>query len=89
MENHYLTPLFSPASIVVFAGHADQPDSQSSYGRGIGAQLKQGGFAGPLTYLDVGMTGTLTELAHARADLAVIALPHAELAFALEVAGRI
>ena len=89
METHYLTPLFSPRSIVVFAGRADQPATQSSYGRGIRAQLEQGGFTGPVTYLDVGMTGTLTELAHSRPDLAVIALPNAELAFALEVAGRI
>lgn len=87
MESHYLSPLFSPRSIVVFAGRADQ--DQTSYGRHIRAQLEQGGFTGPVTYLDVGMTGTLTELAQSRADLAVIALPNAELAFALEVAGRI
>jgi acetyltransferase len=42
-----------------------------------------------VTYLDVGMTGTLADLAHSRADLAVIALPIEELCFALEVAGRI
>ncbi|WP_426103586.1 GNAT family N-acetyltransferase [Massilia sp. TSP1-1-2] len=92
MENHYLTPLFSPRSIVVFAGKADQPElppSQTSYGRDIGAQLEQGGFTGPITFLDVGMSGTLTDLAQSRADLAVIALPNDELAFALEVAGRI
>ncbi len=44
---------------------------------------------GPVTYLDVGMNGTLSDLAHSRADLAVIALPNDEVAFALEVAGRI
>eukprot|EP01030_Chromulinospumella_sphaerica_P007101 gene7101-6944_t len=89
METHYLTPLFSPQSIVVFAGKPDQPDTQTSYGRSISAQLEQGGFKGPVTYLDVGMTGTLADLAHSRADLAVIALPTEELCFALEVAGRI
>jgi len=89
MESHYLTPLFSPESIVVFAGDADQPETQTSYGRAIGAQLEQGGFAGPVTFLQTGMTGTLTELARSRADLAVIALPDRELAVALEVAGRI
>ena len=89
METHYLTPLFSPQSIVVFAGREDQPDSQTSYGRSIRAQLEQGGFTGPVSYLDVGMTGTLADLAQSRADLAVIALPHDQLAFALEVAGRI
>jgi acetyltransferase len=89
MEAHYLTPLFSPTSMVVFCGKEDQPDSQSSYGRGIRAQLEQGGFTGPVTYLDVGMSGTLSDLAHSRADLAVIALPNEQVAFALEVAGRI
>ncbi|NGZ82797.1 bifunctional acetate--CoA ligase family protein/GNAT family N-acetyltransferase [Duganella aceris] len=89
METHYLTPLFAPQSIVVFAGKADQPETQTSFGRGIRAQLEQGGFAGPVTFLDVGMSGTLADLAQTRADLAVIALPNDELAFALEVAGRI
>ena len=36
MDNHYLTPLFAPKSIVVFAGRDDQPDSQTTYGRKIG-----------------------------------------------------
>ena len=63
MESHYLTPLFSPSSIVVFAGDVDQPDTQTSYGRHIGAQLEQGGFAGPVTFLKIGMTGTLGDLA--------------------------
>lgn len=89
MENHYLTPLFSPKSIVVLAGDADRPDTQTGYGRAIGAQLAQGGFTGPVTFLQTGMTGTLTDLAQSRADLAVIALPDEDLAFALEVAGRI
>ncbi|MFA9217453.1 MAG: CoA-binding protein [Sphingomonadaceae bacterium] len=89
MDAHYLTPLFSPQSMVVFAGKADQPESQSSYGRAIRTQLEQGGFSGPISYLDVGMSGTLADLAHSRADLAVIALPEDEVAFALEVAGRI
>jgi len=88
METHYLTPLFSPRSMVVFAGQ-DGQETRTSYGRAIRAQLEQGGFTGPVTYLDVGMSGTLSELAHSRADLAIIALPDAELAFALEVAGRI
>lgn len=35
------------------------------------------------------MTGTLAELAHSRADLALIALPPAGALAALEIAGRI
>jgi acetyltransferase len=89
MDKHYLTPLFSPTSIVVFAGKTDNPDSQSTYGRSISTQMRQSGFAGPVTFLDVGMSGTLSELAHSRADLAIIALPNEELISALEVAGRI
>ncbi len=89
MEKHYLTPLFSPNSIVVFAGKPDAPDSQSSYGRSISAQIRDSGFAGKVTFLDVSMSGTLGDLAHSRADLAVIALPNEELVSALEVVGRI
>lgn len=42
-----------------------------------------------MTFLDVGMSGTLGDLAHLRVDLAVIALPDERLLSALEVAGRI
>jgi acetyltransferase len=89
MDKHYLTPLFSPTSIVVFAGKADDPDSQSTYGRSISTQIRESGFDGPVTFLDVGMSGTLADLAHSRADLAIVALPNEELVSALEVAGRI
>ena len=89
MDKHYLTALFSPRSIVVFAGKPDAPDAQTAYGRGITTQIRDSGFAGPVTFLDIGMSGTLGDLAHSRADLAVIALPDAELVAALEVAGRI
>ena len=35
MDKHYLTPLFSPASIVVFAGGPDQADSQTGLARAL------------------------------------------------------
>ena len=89
MDKHYLTALFAPASIIVFAGKPDAPEHQSAYGRGITAQIRASGFAGPVTFLDIGMSGTLGDLAQSHADLAIIALPDAELAGALEVAGRI
>ena len=82
MEKHYLNPLFAPDSIIVFAGAL-------AGGGAVAAQMRAGGFAGPLTFLDVGQRGTLAELARARADLAVIALPNAELAAALDLAGRL
>lgn len=89
MDKHYLTPLFSPRSIVVFAGNPDAPDTQTAQARLVVEQLRAGGFAGPVTYLDIGMSGTLSELAQSRSDLAIIALPCDQLAAALEVAGRI
>ena len=35
MDKHYLTPLFSPASIVVFAGDPDEPAAQTPYARAV------------------------------------------------------
>ena len=46
-------------------------------------------YAGQITWLDVGVTGTLADLAAARADLALIALPAEDCAAALEITGRI
>ena len=89
MDKHYLTPLFSPASIVVFVGDPDQPASQTSHARAVLAELKAGGYAGTVTYLDIRMTGTLADLVQSRADLALIALPHEQIADALDIAGRI
>lgn len=89
MDKHYLSPLFSPQSIIVFAGDMNATDAQSATARQVVRDLKDGGFVGPITFLDIGMRGTLGDLAHSRADLAVIALPSEQLAAALEVAGRI
>ena len=89
MDKHYLTSLFSPSSIVVFAGDAEHPESQTPYARTVLAELSTNGFAGTVTHLDIHMTGTLAELAQSRADLAIIALPHGQIAAALEVTGRI
>ncbi|HCE09480.1 MAG TPA: GNAT family N-acetyltransferase, partial [Oxalobacteraceae bacterium] len=89
MDKHYLTPLFSPRSIVVFAGSTNMPDSQTPHARLLIEHLKSGGFGGPLNFLDSGMSGTLGELAQSRTDLAIITLPAEQLAAALETAGRI
>jgi acetyltransferase len=89
MDRHFLTPLFSPRSVVVFAGDPDLPDAQSPLARAMVRELRAGGFEGALTFLDIASTGTLADLAHSRADLALIALPHDQLCAALEVAGRI
>lgn len=89
MDKHYLTPLFSPRSIVVFAGSEQAASPQHTHALAVVAYLKKGGFAGSITYLDIGMSGTLGELAQSRADLAIISLPNDQLVAALEVAGRI
>ena len=91
MDMHHLTPLFSPQSIVIFAGdpEATGTDAQTAHAKLLVRQLKEGGYAGPVRFLDINMRGTLADLAQSRVDLAVIALPSAQLAAALEVTGRI
>ena len=89
MDKHYLTPLFSPDSMVVFAGKTDDPAQQSSFGRNISLQIRESGFVGDVRFLDVSMSGTLSDLAQSHTDLAIIALPNDELVSALEVAGRL
>ncbi|MDE2081945.1 MAG: GNAT family N-acetyltransferase [Burkholderiales bacterium] len=84
LDRHALTPLFEPASIVVFAEPADTPAA-----RVLRQALAEGHFQGPVSWLDIGVSGTLGELANSRADLALIALPAPQVAAALEIVGRI
>ncbi len=88
MDNHYLTPLFSPQSIVVFAGQTDAPESQTPQARMLCESLKAQRYSGSLQFLSTESTGTLAELAQTKADLAIIALPPDEISNALEMAGR-
>ncbi|MDB5779778.1 MAG: GCN5-related N-acetyltransferase, partial [Polaromonas sp.] len=88
MDKHYLTPLFAPQSIVVFAGQADNPDSLTSRARVLHQALRAQKYTGTLRFLDINTTGTLADLAQTGADLAIIALPPGEVAAALEIAGR-
>ncbi len=89
MDKHYLTPLLTPESIVVFAGNPDAPDTLTREARTLHEALRAQRFSGTLTFLDIHTSGTLADLAQTRADLAIIALPPADLAAALELAGRI
>jgi acetyltransferase len=89
MDKHYLTPLFQPDTIAVFAGNHEDPASQIPHARTLCAALTGQRFSGTLVFLDIHTSGTLAELAQTRADLAIIALPPAEAVAALEVAGRI
>ena len=93
MDRHFLTPLFNPRSLIVFAGDPDaEPPSREA--RALRAALAPEGdakdrFAGTVVWLDIAMTGTLADLAASRADLALIALPPEQCEAALEVVGRI
>ena len=88
MDQHYLTPLFAPESIVVFAGQADDPDSLTPRAKVLNNALRAQPYTGVLRFLDIHTTGTLADLAQTGADLAIIALPPAEIPAALEIAGR-
>ncbi|MDB5744992.1 MAG: GCN5-related N-acetyltransferase [Polaromonas sp.] len=89
MDKHYLTPLFAPESIVVFAGQADAPDSLTPRARALHRALGAQPYTGTLRFLDIRTSsGTLADLARTGADLAIIALPPADMPGALEIAGR-
>ncbi|KPF47968.1 GCN5 family acetyltransferase [beta proteobacterium AAP121] len=88
MDRHFLTPLFQPRSLIVFAGDPDA-EAPTREARALRGALAEGGYQGPVTWLDINTTGTLGDLAQSRADLALIALPAAQCVAALEVAGRI
>ena len=72
MEKHYLSPLFSPQSVIVFAGPTDTPEAMTPLARTLVASLKSQEFSGTLRFLDIRSSGTLADLAQARADLAII-----------------
>ena len=89
MDQHFLSPLFAPKSIVVFAGDPQAAEPLSPMAGVLLQALQSDAYAGRVSHLDIAMTGTLSDLAQSRADLAVIALPHDQLEAALEIAGRI
>jgi acetyltransferase len=88
MDKHYLTPLFSPQSVLVFAGSQAEGAAAFAHAQRVHDNLTEQRFNGELHFVDIHTSGTLADLALARADLAIIALPHSETAAALEVAGR-
>jgi acetyltransferase len=100
MDDHYLSTLLNPRSIVVFAGKnsADaaanqdaaanvQPDNELA--ATVVANLKEGGYQGTVTYQDINSSSTLADFTQAHADLALIALPAEHVNLALEAAGHI
>lgn len=89
MDKHFLSTLFSPASIVVFAGKQDESETLTPQARALHQAITAQRFTGKLIFLDIHASGTLADLAAVHADLAIIALPAAEVAAALEMVGRI
>ena len=89
MDRHFLSALFAPRSIVVFAGDPELPEAPTPLARTLKRELRESGFSGPVTWLDITMTGTLADLASSRADLALIALPAEQLMPAMEIVGRV
>ncbi|MDD2711460.1 MAG: bifunctional acetate--CoA ligase family protein/GNAT family N-acetyltransferase [Simplicispira sp.] len=88
MDKHYLTPLFTPESIVVFAGESDDPSTQTPQARMLHEALRAQHYSGTLQFLSTKASGTLADLAQTRADLAIIAQPPADVAGTLELAAR-
>jgi acetyltransferase len=88
MDKHYLTPLFAPTSVAVFVGRVDDPTTQTPQAVALLEALRAQRFGGTLQFLDIHTSGTLADLAQAKADLAIIALPPADVTAALELAGR-
>src|SRR3989339_892351 len=89
MDKHFLSTLFSPASIVVFAAKPEEPEFLTTQARVLHQAITAQRFTGKLIFLDIHASGSLADLAAVNADLAIIALPPAEVAAALEIAGRI
>src|SRR5262249_45428203 len=78
----------APESIVVLAGSAQEAEALPPYAGALQQALRAQRFAGTLQFIDLATNGTLADLARTRADLAIIALPTAEVGAALEIAGR-
>jgi acetyltransferase len=89
MDKHYLTPLFAPASIVVFAGQTEDPASLTPHAKVLHEALRAQNYSGKIQFMDITTSGTLADLSQTGADLAIIALPPKDVAAALEIAGRI
>ncbi len=89
MDRHILSSLFTPKSLVVFAGDPDADAAPTPMARTLRRELREGGYTGVVTWLDITMTGRLADLAQSRADLAIIALPPADVAAAMEIVGRV
>lgn len=90
MDKHYLTPLFNPRSVAVFSPNPSSPENgeAATGARRVQDWLAEQAFAGTVHQIDMHASSSLADLAHMRSDLALIALPSAELMDAVDLAGR-
>lgn len=81
MDKHYLSPLFTPQSVVVFANQpAEGGEPLPPHAATLLRMLEAQPFTGTITRVDMHRSGTLADLAHMQADLALVALPPADIA---------
>ena len=59
MDEHYLTPLFAPQSMAVFAGRADDAAAQTRQARQLHAALRAQRYRGELHFLEVNLNCNL------------------------------
>ena len=88
MEKHYLNGLFAPESIALFTQAATETASQTAELLTAKHWLTQQSPKAAWYEIHPDAVGSLAELAHQHADLALIDLPARDVADALEVAGR-
>ncbi len=92
MDKHYLTSLFEPKSVIVFASRVHDPTAQTPHAEVLLDALRAQEFQGALHFWDIhaGDTSAASlDLAQTRADLAIIALPAEDIPAALELAARV
>ena len=88
MDQHYLTPLFAPRSIVVLAGTAQSEEDCCPQAATLLQALKAQRYTGSLQFVNTETSGTLADLMGIKADLAIIALPVPEVSAAIDLAAR-
>ncbi|MDO5653456.1 MAG: bifunctional acetate--CoA ligase family protein/GNAT family N-acetyltransferase [Brachymonas sp.] len=92
MDKHYLTSLFAPGAVAVFAGTPALREKDPAYAAAASLHdaLTAQQYMGQLVFLDIDTTeGRLSDLVNSSAELAIVALPPDKIAMALEVAGRL
>ena len=75
MDKHYLTPLFSPETVAVFAGRQDDDPHLTSHAKALHEALRAQRYTGRLVFVDLHTTGTLADLAQTRGSVILARIP--------------